>query len=195
MSPSHKKMAHQPVGADSPSDTVQGRTTDIRSGRLSYVLVVDDEPPVREFLRRWLEGWGYAVKEAGSAPAALEVMLAEPASIMLCDIKMPGQDGLWLAERVREKWPQTAVIMATALDDIPTVLKSRQLGAIDYVLKPFGREMLRQALNRARPRRTQRTQRWRLFDFMMPGKLGGRDGRSTLRGTPAHGRVSCGAIP
>jgi CheY-like chemotaxis protein len=113
------------------------------------VLVVDDESPVREFLRRWLQAWGYAVTQAGNATEALEVMLADPASIMLCDIKMPGHDGLWLAERVREKWPQTAIIMATALDDLPTVLKSRQLGAVDYVTKPFGRELLLQALNRA----------------------------------------------
>ena len=90
------------------------------------------------------------VKEAGSAPEALEVMLAEPASIILCDIKMPGEhDGLWLVERVRAQWPQTAVIMATTLDDLPTVLKSRALGAVDYVTKPFGRELLRQALRRA----------------------------------------------
>jgi len=117
--------------------------------RMAYVLVVDDEPPVREFLTRWLESWGYAVKQASSATEALEVILAEPASIMLCDIRMPGHDGLWLAERVRTQWPQTAIIMATAFDDIPTVLKSRQLGVVDYVTKPFGRELLRQALNRA----------------------------------------------
>lgn len=115
----------------------------------SYVLVVDDETSVREFLRRWLEGWGYTVKQASSATDALEVMLAEPASIMLCDIKMPGHDGLWLAERVREKWPQTGIIMATALDNLDIVMKSQRLGAIDYVAKPFGRELLLQALRRA----------------------------------------------
>lgn len=112
-------------------------------------LVVDDEAPVRELLRRWLERWGYRVKEAASATTALEVMLTEPALIILCDIRMPGHDGFWLIERVRERWPQTAIIMATGLDDIPTVLRSRQLGAVDYVSKPFGRELLRQALDRA----------------------------------------------
>lgn len=115
----------------------------------SYVLVVDDEPSVREFLTRWLQGWGYAVQQASNGTDALEVMLAEPASIMLCDIKMPGHDGLWLIERVREHWPKTAIIMATCVDQMPTVLKARQMGAVDYVLKPFGREPLRQALNRA----------------------------------------------
>jgi DNA-binding NtrC family response regulator len=142
-------MAHEPVGGTTPNGVGQGRKTDTHARRLSYVLVVDDEAPVREFLRRWLEAWGCLVKQAGSASEALGVMMAEPASIMLCDIKMPGHDGLWLAERVRERWPQTPVIMATALDDLPTVIKSRQLGAVDYVRKPFGRELLLQALRRA----------------------------------------------
>jgi CheY-like chemotaxis protein len=113
------------------------------------VLVVDDEPSVRELLRRWLEGWGYAVTLAGNATDALEVMRAEPASIILVDIKMPGHDGFWLVEHVRAKWPRTAIIMATAADDLDLVLKSKRAGVIDYVLKPFGRELLRQALNRA----------------------------------------------
>lgn len=113
------------------------------------VLVVDDEPSVRELLRRWLEGVGYAVKLAGNATDALELMLAEPASIILVDIKMPGHDGFWLVEHVRAKWPRTAIIMATAADDLDLVLKRKRVGAVDYLLKPFGRELLRQALNRA----------------------------------------------
>ena len=144
-------MTYQLVGRTAPGTTGQGRGRDGHgpAHRLSYVLVVDDEAQVREFLMRWLEGWGYAVKQAGSASEALEVMLAEPASIILCDIKMPGHDGLWLAERVGTRWPRTAVIMATAVNDIQTVLSSRKLGAVDYVTKPFGRELLLQALHRA----------------------------------------------
>src|SRR5688572_9131011 len=90
------------------------------------VLVVDDEQSARAFLRRRLEAWGYMVEEAESAAQALEAMFAAPASIVLCDIRMPGHDGLWLAERVREHWPQTAIIMTTAIDDIETVVKSRK---------------------------------------------------------------------
>ena len=116
---------------------------------MSYVLVVDDEPPVRRLLARWLEGWGYAVKEAGNAPDALDVMLAEPASIVLCDIKMPWYDGLWLLERLRARWPDTAIIMATGVQDVQTVIKTRQEGVVDYITKPFGRETVLQALRRA----------------------------------------------
>jgi CheY-like chemotaxis protein len=110
---------------------------------------VDDEAPNRTLLSRWLEGWGYAVKQAASATEALERMLAEPASIILVDIAMPGHDGFWLVERIRQKWPKTAIIMATGADDMDGVMKSQRAGAVDYLLKPFGRELLRQALDRA----------------------------------------------
>src|SRR5579864_574664 len=104
--------------------------------RWSYVLVVDDEPVVRNFLTRCLEGWGYAVKQAGSAADAIEFMTARPASVVLCDVRMPGHDGLWLAEQLRARWPDTPVVMTTAVDDVETVVKSRELGAADYITKP-----------------------------------------------------------
>jgi len=116
---------------------------------MSYVLIVDDEASIRDFLTRWLQAWGYTVKSAAGANQAITVMAEEPASIMLCDVMMPGRDGLSLLEEVRERWPQTAVIMATALQDLQTVTRSRRDGAVDFVTKPFGREPLLQALRRA----------------------------------------------
>ena len=116
---------------------------------MSYVLIVDDEASIRDFLTRWLQAWGYTVKTAAGADAALATMGEEPASIMLCDVMMPGRDGLSLLEEVRQRWPQTAVIMATALTDLQTVTRSGKEGAVDYVTKPFGREPLLQALRRA----------------------------------------------
>ena len=119
---------------------------------MAYVLVVDDEQAIRRLLTRWLSGWGYEAKEAGNADEAIEIMTAEPADIMLCDVMMPVHDGIWLAEQVRSRWPQTAVIMASSAQDMETVMRMRKQGAIDYVTKPFGREMLRQALQRASQR-------------------------------------------
>jgi CheY-like chemotaxis protein len=116
---------------------------------MAYVLVVDDEESIRRLLTRWLSGWGYESKEAANADEAIERMTAEPAAIMLCDVMMPVHDGIWLTEQVRERWPQTAVIMASSAQDMETVMRMRKQGAVDYVTKPFGREMLRQALLRA----------------------------------------------
>ena len=116
---------------------------------MAYVLVVDDEEAIRRLLVRWLTGWGYESKEAANADAAIDIMTVEPAEIMLCDVMMPVHDGIWLAEQVRSRWPRTAVIMASSAQDMETVMKMRKQGAVDYVTMPFGREMLRQALQRA----------------------------------------------
>jgi CheY-like chemotaxis protein len=114
-----------------------------------HVLIVDDDPSVRHAVRRWLEGWGYGVSQASNATEALEAMLVKAAPIVLVDIRMPGHDGFWLIQRLRAKWPRTAFIMAIGDGDLKTVKKGREAGAVDYVLKPFGRELLRRALDRA----------------------------------------------
>jgi CheY-like chemotaxis protein len=114
-----------------------------------YVLVVDDEAAVRDYLKRCLEGSGYLVKVAAGAAEALELMMTAPASVVLCDVRMPGQDGLWLAERLHAHWPRTAVVMATAIDDLQTVNQSRELGAVDYISKPIRPDQLIEAVRRA----------------------------------------------
>src|SRR5262245_34147680 len=114
------------------------------------ILVVDDEATVRLILRRWLEKSGYEVREASSAVGALAEMDRQPASIMFSDIRMPGHDGLWLVEQVNEKWPATAIVMASGADDLHTVLNARRKGVVDYIPKPFGRELVMQALERAK---------------------------------------------
>jgi CheY-like chemotaxis protein len=115
----------------------------------SYVLVVDDEEMVRDFMARCLEDRGYVVKKAGNAAEAFELMVNRPASVVLCDIKMPGQDGLWLADRLRAHWPNTPVVMATGIDDVETLRLSRDAGAVDYITKPIIRYQLLQVVRRA----------------------------------------------
>jgi CheY-like chemotaxis protein/DNA-directed RNA polymerase subunit RPC12/RpoP len=102
-----------------------------------YILIVDDEQVVRDFLTRCLEREGYTVRQAASAAEALELMVERAAAIVLCDIRMPGQDGLWLIERLRAHWPATPVVMSTAIDDFQTVSRTRELGAVDYISKPI----------------------------------------------------------
>ena len=111
--------------------------------KAALVLIVEDSPAVREMLTRAISGWGYQVLSAPTAEIALEMMALEAAHVVLCDITLPGHDGLWLAERLHEDWPQTAVIMATGNTEIEAVLQSRRLGAVDYVVKPFAQAVLR----------------------------------------------------
>ena len=113
------------------------------------VLVVDDDEAMRRLLRRWLEEWQFGVRTAGSATDALALMIAHPAAIVLCDIRMPGRDGVWLMQQIGEAWPQTVLVMTSAVSDPDVVELVRNLGAVDFVTKPVGRESLRQAMDRA----------------------------------------------
>ena len=112
------------------------------------VLVVDDEKGVRDLMNRWLQAGGHAVTLAADATEALAVMKAQPAAVVLCDIRMPGHDGLWLADRIRHAYPETAIIMATGVHDAEAAAASLGAGLVGYLTKPFGRERLSDAVTR-----------------------------------------------
>lgn len=114
---------------------------------MSSILVVDDEAAMRHLVTRWVEGAGYSAMTAASAEEALEILARQAPAIALCDVRMPGHDGLWLAERIRRDFPDTAVIMATAARDTDRRM-AEHTGAVDYLVKPFGRERLQFALER-----------------------------------------------
>jgi putative two-component system response regulator len=116
---------------------------------MARILVVDDEEPIREILSRRLQQWGHDVAVAGTAEDALEQMRQAPAEIVLCDVIMPLHDGVWLFGKVLEQWPETIFVAVSGAQDMNTVMRMRQLGAVDFVPKPIGREMLHQALDRA----------------------------------------------
>lgn len=116
---------------------------------MARILVVDDEVLIRDVLSRRLTQWGHEVVTADSAEAALTEMEKGPAEIVFSDVIMPLHDGLWLAKKLRERWPDTVIVAVSGALEVETVVKMRQYGAIDYVTKPIGREMLHQALERA----------------------------------------------
>lgn len=116
---------------------------------MARILVVDDEPAICDILTRRLMQWGHDVFAANGAQEALDAMTAGPADIVFCDVIMPGHDGVWLAQQIRERWPQTVIVAVSGAQEMATVIKMRQYGAVDYVAKPIGREMLHQALERA----------------------------------------------
>jgi putative two-component system response regulator len=112
------------------------------------VLVVDDETGVRELVARWLAGGGYDVRTAANADEALDRVHDRPPAVALCDIRMPGHDGLWLANQIRHEAPETAVIMATGIQDVSSAVTSLRQGVIDYLTKPFGRDRVRESVLR-----------------------------------------------
>ena len=115
---------------------------------MTSVLIVDDEAGIREILRRWLEPAGYSVQQAADAEAALDVLASSVPAAVLCDVDMPGHDGLWLVARVRERFPTVAIVLATAADEVPPAV-SLQDGVVGYVLKPFHRQRLLAAVKDA----------------------------------------------
>jgi putative two-component system response regulator len=110
------------------------------------VLVVDDDAMLREVLSSWVHSFGFEVREAENAAEALDTMAAEPVDVALCDVNMPGENGVWLASRIRERHPSTAVIMATAARDVDVAVSSMRSNIVDYLLKPFDHTRLLEAL-------------------------------------------------
>lgn len=112
------------------------------------VLVVDDENVIRDLMSRWLQSGGYIVESAADADQALSLIAHKPPAVALCDIRMPGHDGLWLAGRIRHEHPETAVIMATGVQDVDAAVESLRQGVVDFLTKPFDRERVRDAVIR-----------------------------------------------
>ena len=117
-------------------------------GKGATILVVDDEDGVRRLLTHWITSLGYTAKSAGDAESALDVLNSTHVEVAVCDIRMPGHDGVWLIDQVRREHPTTAVIIATGLPDMaPTV--TLQSGVAGYLIKPFERQDLATVLNHA----------------------------------------------
>lgn len=127
------------------------------------VLVVDDEHGVRDLMARWLRLSGYSIVAAATADEAIERVQRDSIGVALVDIHMPGHDGHWLTEHLRRRSPDIAVIMVTGLLDVSAACTSLQHGVIDYLVKPFGRDRLREAVQRGFDwRRTaMHERRWR----------------------------------
>lgn len=112
-------------------------------------LVVDDDAMNRMVLQRSLEREGHAVRVASNGRAALELLRSEPFDIVLLDVLMPEMDGLELLELIQsdDELRATPVIMISALEDMASVARCIELGAEDYLPKPFDPVLLRARIN------------------------------------------------
>jgi two-component system phosphate regulon response regulator PhoB len=109
------------------------------------ILVVDDEPDLRELIEVNLKKDGYKVVTAGSGEEALTLASTELPALIVLDLMLPGVDGFEVCRRLKaqEMTSATPVIMLTALTEEPDVVAGLELGAVDYITKPFSPRILR----------------------------------------------------
>lgn len=120
---------------------------------VTSVLIVDDEPAVRDLMARWVSSLGLHVRTAANADEALQSLNDRHSDLAVIDIMMPGKTGLWLAGELRRDHPHTAVVLATAYTQL---LESAQEAPVaDLLIKPFKRERFVLAMDRGRQWRQQ----------------------------------------
>lgn len=128
------------------------------------LLVVDDEPSMREFLEIMLSNDGYQVKTAGSGEEALEIYRREEADLVLTDVKMPGMSGLDLIREIHSVDPSAPIIAITAYACADDAIRAVREGAYDYISKPFQIEDLRIVVRNALETRRLRHENRQLKD-------------------------------
>jgi putative two-component system response regulator len=101
------------------------------------ILIVDDEKAVRRSLSRCLTMNGFTCQEAANADEAMDFLKAHPADLVILDIMMPGTTGKDFLPRLKQAFPDTAVVMATAVVEPDTIINCMKNGALDYITKPF----------------------------------------------------------
>jgi DNA-binding response OmpR family regulator len=136
-------------------------TTTRTAGR---ILVVEDDPLVQKALKRLFETEGYAVEVQGNGQSALESFQAAPPAAMILDLRLPKLSGSDLCKQIKEQAPTLPIVVLSATTDVSDKVLLLELGADDYVTKPFSpRELL--ARVRAALRHTSRTANVSLVSF------------------------------
>lgn len=102
-----------------------------------HILVIEDEKPIQRFLRASLEDAGYCVSEATTAAEGLRIAMRQPPDVVILDLGLPDQDGQDLLMRLRE-WFYSPILVLSARDQEEQKVKALDLGADDYLTKPFG---------------------------------------------------------
>lgn len=132
------------------------------------ILIVDDEANMRWVLKEALRTSGYEVEVAAGGQEALQEMSRCPADLILLDLKLKGMDGLATLRRLLERWPEVVVIILTAYGTVATAVEAMQLGAADYLRKPFDVEEIVFKLQRALERKALQAEIRRLRAYGLP---------------------------
>jgi DNA-binding NtrC family response regulator len=135
---------------------------------VSRILVIDDDPGVRDSMERMLHGAGYTVQTAGTGEEGFELARANAYDVILSDMRMSGISGIDVLRRLRDQHVDSAFIIMTGFGTVETAVEAMKLGAIDFVQKPFFRDELLMRVRSAADRR-QLTRQVDLLQRQMRG--------------------------
>ena len=135
----------------------------IAGGAKLRVLVVDDEPAILRFLRTGLSAQGFAVSEVGTGMAAMDAIAQQAADVVVLDLGLPDMDGLQVIGRVRDAGSVMPIIVLSSRDDEVSKVAALDLGADDFVTKPFGIDELFARIRAAQRHRLQQAGERPLF--------------------------------
>ena len=123
------------MSTDSTDKTLNGHAP-------ATVLVIDDEPRVRDLITRWLTADGCACAQAATAQAAWEHLQAHEVHLVTLDIRMPGDSGIDLLRQIGRSYPDTSVIMISAVEETQMAIEALTYGACAYLVKPVKRDQV-----------------------------------------------------
>jgi DNA-binding response OmpR family regulator len=134
----------------------------VSAGGSQTVLVVEDEASISSFISLYLKNSGYEVRSAATGAEAIQQLQAGPVSLILLDLMLPDVDGIDLARRLRQRW-DVPILMLTARDEDVDKIIGLEVGADDYMTKPFNpRELVARVkaiLRRSAPQRREREEK------------------------------------
>ena len=113
------------------------------------ILIVDDEEVVRRSHLRSLADTGCRTEAAGDGKEALQVMERQPFDVVLLDLRMPGLDGMDVLKTIKQRWPNSEVVIITGYPTIESAKEAVRLGAQNYIAKPVGPAEVVKAANEA----------------------------------------------
>lgn len=113
------------------------------------ILIVDDEPIVRESIRDWLKDAGYQVATAESGEQALEMVQKEDFGVVVLDVRLPGRTGLTVLKELKATRPHIKAIVITAYPTTEMSVEAMKLGAVDYLVKPIAPDDLERLIRDA----------------------------------------------
>src|SRR5205085_113107 len=119
------------LSARQPAATVRADAT------ATHILIVDDEPLIRDSLAEYLSQEGFAITACANGETALDKARTRRFEVALCDMQLPGMDGIELLERLLKISPETFVVLITAYATVENAVEAFQRGAHDYLMKPL----------------------------------------------------------